>query len=95
MKFRNGFVSNSSTTSFCIYGAYVESKADCDRSKADFYQRLRELKLSIEHSQDGGFYIGRSWADIDGDETGNQFRKNIEDAIEKLTGNRLECETHD
>jgi hypothetical protein len=88
MKIREGFVSNSSTTSFCIYGAFLEDTEEIDEEKAG------KLGLEIEYD-DYGIYVGKSWPSIKDDQTGGEFKKGIEDQIAKLLGKKVECETHE
>ena len=104
MKIRQGFVSNSSTTSFTIYGAYItpdDAKAVVGEVKGNARWTL-ESKLDKGFSCEGrydddsdGFWVGRSWDSVRDDETGAQFKKSVEDAIEKLFGKKLPCETHE
>lgn len=106
MKIRKGFVSNSSSTSFCIYGVCFEDVDDVielhkklfnreltDDELDEVYELADEIagKLELEcHSPgDDYYYFGRSWSDIKDDETGKQFKENIE----KKLG--LNCATHE
>ena len=103
MKTRNGFVSNSSSSSFCIYGTYVESKHFEDVGKPadmDVYEWAESLGTDgIEvhgggyDGYDYGFYLGRSWDRIGDDETGAEFKKSVRDAIEKILGKPFDCST--
>lgn len=97
MKLRIDFVTNSSSSSYCMYGIYVEGLDDLGLSK----EKIKE----IDHSGDGlypffgeqgvdnfeyhcpygeGYAIGRSWADIRDDETGKQFKDYVEEMIKKM-----------
>jgi hypothetical protein len=90
MKIRPGFVSNSSTTSFLIYGACLdghEFKYDEDKFD-DLYEYLDSLDfknthLSIEHGFES-HYIGICPTEIGDDETGAQFKARVEAAIKKV-----------
>jgi hypothetical protein len=120
MKIRNGFVSNSSSSSFMIYGAYLDKEEIVDAVLPLFTQKdLEEMELEdMEHlkeyieddfnftlekklgdleihgSYDGdGRYIGVTWSQIGGDETGNQFKARVRNAIEKIFGD-VEVSTH-
>lgn len=96
MKARHGFVSNSSTTSFCIYGTKIDSDTlNNGKEGSGFYHlvdQANKLGYTLEiHSgnSDGSNakYIGRSWSMIGDDETGRQFKEYIEKAVtELLTG---------
>jgi len=100
MKIRNGFVSNSSSSSFCIYGAYINS-SDFEKfgmpEGADVWDWAEGLDVpGLEtHSSDYdyGFYIGRSWSSVKDDETGLQFKESVEKAIKEAFGEELKCGT--
>lgn len=71
MKIRMGFVSNSSSTSFCIYGKYVDTKD----YTGELGNAIKKLGLFFHCDQEGdGYYIGRSFTDIKDNETGKEFR---------------------
>lgn len=90
MKIRQGFVSNSSSTSFCIYGIWV------DHPEEKLINLVEEMKLSRHYNQYGdGFYIGREWSSIGDDETGKQFRENIQEKINNLPVDNKKCETYE
>lgn len=110
MKIRHGFVSNSSTTSFCIYGARVETPYDEEKeiqaeesgeyydSEEDMYEMCE--KIGLEHHSppygDGDSYVGLSWDSIRDDETGAQFKARVEAQL--FTHFRVEpcnCRTHE
>lgn len=97
MKIRQGFVSNSSTTSFVIYGVYVnKGKYNLDMEDEKLFEKMKGLELITERGQNdyGGVYIGRNWTSIKDDETGASFKKSVEDSVEKLLGEKVECDTH-
>ena len=109
MKIRAGFVSNSSSSSFCIYGAWID---------ADSVKKLlseEDLKY-IEEECEGGawgisevghniplFYhcetedercaFGRSYQSIGDDETGKQFKGSIEKQLKETFGEDIKCRT--
>lgn len=139
MKVRNGFVSNSSSSSFCIYGIrfnerdfndvienFVRANFDKiiarlknnwwykqhpERLPADeaalieFYEDERyEFWEEFENEthlysvgSDGGYrYFGRGWSGINDDETGAEFKKDVEEEIKRLfPGKTLECTTYE
>ena len=84
MKIRVGFVSNSSSSSFLIYGAVVSD----DTMKHE----LEKEGLSEIYGQDDT-YIGLSWDQIKDDESGAQFKQRIRDAIKKVCGPDVKCQT--
>ena len=89
MKIRKGFVSNSSSTSFCIYGIHVYDPAD------DLYEEAEELGLFVRGDQCGdGLYIGKSWTRIGDDETGKEFKERTEkDLKEIFPDQEIKCST--
>ena len=104
MKVRHGFVSNSSSSSFCIYGFAVES------SKYELLEKIEDwLKYkSIEGwaVRAGGndsdyIYVGKKWSSIEDDQTGAQFKREIEEVSAlmqselKLSECDAKCGTHD
>jgi len=90
MKIRQGFVSNSSSSSFLIYGTVVK---DCEDSEIND-KLVSDLGLEVFDSPYGDNYIGISWDNIGGDETGNQFRKRIEEGVAKVLGKEAKCGTY-
>lgn len=114
MKLRNGFVSNSSTCSFLIYGINGETDEITDAliengiipkgakdeedgigywldEHSEVFKKLSHWMLYDEESM----AIGRSWQQVGDDQTGKQFKEEIEAAIKQLVGDKFTCETHD
>lgn len=97
MKIRTGFVSNSSSSSFCIYGAEFERgciKVPDDEDVDDFdeYDFIEEL-LEDKEFEDliyevpcewDTFYIGLDPCCIGDDETGGQFRAKTQKLIDEV-----------
>ncbi|MFA6090136.1 MAG: hypothetical protein WC755_09845 [Candidatus Woesearchaeota archaeon] len=79
MKIRLGFVANSSSVSFTIYGVYFE---DIERP-IDI--ELLELKegLNTFRCQEKGGYIGRELKDMKDDQTLGDFKKDTEKLIKE------------
>lgn len=87
MKVRTGFVSNSSTTSFCIVGSYVKDLGD------EFEDKLYELgsKLSsYGYDWSGDRYVGLSIRQMNDEETLAEFK---ERAKKELAGIGIEVDT--
>jgi hypothetical protein len=85
MKISNGFVSNSSSSSFMIYGVRLGYK-DVDKinKTKDIENFLIEKGLPYETIPDcDEYYIGYSRDTIKDDETGKQFKERIEKEIKE------------
>jgi hypothetical protein len=91
MKIRNGFVSNSSSSSFLIYGAAI-TQDDAET----FEKKAVKAGLEFKYGPDGydNNYIGLSWDSIKDNETGKEFKERIEKAVEKVMGEKTDCGTH-
>src|ERR1035437_1771005 len=100
MKSRSSFVSNSSTSSFLIYGIIVSDlnflTSDLD---IDIDTMIEDLKLDlVTHSPDGDdTYVERSWDNVKDDQTGKQFKESVEADVTKLFKlvNTPKCKTHE
>lgn len=105
MKIRSGFVSNSSSSSFCIYGAEIDfdieeaaEKLGIEFDKDDFdeYVTLEEIssKLGLEiFTPYESYYLGRSWSSIEDNETGKDFKNSVKEAFDKLGLKEIELDT--
>lgn len=103
MKIRNGFVSNSSSSSFLIYGvsAYdidekiLREKSDVDdaANKNDALEIVaNSLGLEVFGCYDVGYCMGLSWDSTKESETRAQFKHRVESAVNKLDPS-LKCNT--
>ena len=95
MKVRNGFVSNSSTCSFTIYGTLI---SDEDISNDEDIDSIipKGSKLYTHYLPD--YYdergvIGREWRTIGDNETGKEFKESIEKELEVIFGKKMNCST--
>lgn len=80
-KKRFGFVSNSSSSSFLIYGTNISnSKVEKLEESGFDIDSLEDVGLDI-HRMDYETYIGRSWDSVGDDETGKQFKEKIQEKI--------------
>lgn len=85
MKTRSAFVSNSSSSSFLIYGTYVNGK-----QIKEFEERtgkdISELENDFDFYQmecSDGAYIGYSWSSVGDDRTGKQFKESVEKSLKE------------
>lgn len=81
MKIRTGFVSNSSSSSFLIYGTVIENgELDDVENYYDYLEeKTKDTDLTVISAPDNEcFYIGKSWSKVGDDQTGKQFKDEIE-----------------
>jgi hypothetical protein len=103
MKTRQGFVSNSSTTSFCIYGIQIapDEIRDIVREVVgeamDYDEYLENhVPISVITDDYGDYYVEREWCDIGLVETGGQFMANVTETVNRVFPNHgKDFETHD
>lgn len=125
MKIRNGFVSNSSSSSFLIYGISFENEQDLINKAIEFcidkigedaikrgidikefefdsYDAFDYLKNKFEFLENYEFYsieeyyfyIGKSWNRIKNDQTGYEFKMQIETELQEIFGEDCEIGTY-
>jgi len=104
MKIRNGFVSNSSSSSFCIFGVCFSgekaNEIEALESNAEFNMQLKDFGLELIYGDPNGYessvYIGKSWDRIGNDETGQQFKNSIAENVKVLLSDEsIECSSHE
>jgi len=91
MKIRCGFVSNSSSSSFLIYGAALENSQTYFKDEESvldlLYTAVEEVgqQVCVNHPpEDDYVYIGISWSQVKDDETGAQFKARVEKAVAEV-----------
>ena len=88
MKFRDGFVSNSSSSSFCIYGFQLDEDSYALREKIDKWitTNVGNNVWTVSGGPGGySIYCGRDFSTIKDDETGAQFKQSVQDVVLKMT----------
>lgn len=91
MKIRLGFVSNSSSSSFCVFGTALSSDA-YDNLTDEQIKILSEANIDSHGSSDydsGETMVGRSLTTIKDDETGLEFKTKVKEAMEKVFGDDI------
>lgn len=88
MRIRSGFVSNSSSVSFCAYGTKVTREELYD---SDEY--FRDYGLDTFRMQYGDMICGREWCDIGDDQTKKEFMQEVEANLIKLLKREVVCDT--
>jgi hypothetical protein len=88
MRIRSGFVSNSSSVSFCVYGTKVTGE-EADQ----FDMELRDYGLTSDRMEYGDIIFGREWCDIGDDQTKREFMAEVEANLIKLLQRAVVCET--
>jgi len=93
MKIRHGFVSNSSSQSFCIYGVCIGAKEVGIEDDDKLMDKADEAGLFTSYGPEysDGIYIGREFSTIGDDETGKEFKEGVEKKMEELFGKKIDC----
>ena len=78
MKIRIGFVSNSSTSSFLIYGVCIDN---VDIDEIEEAMDAMNVLFDTHNPYGENTYIGISWEEVKDDETGAQFKARVQKAV--------------
>jgi len=110
MKIRQGFVSNSSSSSFHLYGVEMDRNEfqkmilDKGLTTQDELDKLGldEVLWSAVQGLEGicisawdAVYFGRFYSYIGDDETLKAFKENVEKALKEFLGDDVECKEYE
>ncbi|MCK9596310.1 hypothetical protein M0R19_03960 [Candidatus Pacearchaeota archaeon] len=90
MKIRKGFVSNSSTTSFCIYGVSCDSSHKneepslSDKKDIDRFLHEKGLFVTSHPENDDDCYIGLEINKIKDEETFREFKDRTKKLMKEI-----------
>jgi len=100
MKIRNGFVSNSSSSSFLIFGKrfedvnsfnnpmvkeMLEEDLDLYEIMETFFPNNKVIDYYLMEYEDA-VYVGQSWSKVKDDETGLQFKERTVKEMNEILG---------
>jgi hypothetical protein len=101
MKLRFGFVSNSSSTSFSIYGVFLDDMDEVRKflnakEEDDTYELIDALaeKNGLEYHcdpNDEGYYVGIPFTQIGDNETGREFKEKVAKKLKEVFGVTQPC----
>lgn len=100
MRIRHGFVSNSSSTSFCIFGLAVKMNTDDEWENIEEKVECSDTELETFYGDPDSWermgYIGIDRTYIGNDETGQQFKDRVAALVEQIVpGQGENCENHE
>jgi len=84
MIIRNGFVSNSSSTSFCILGMVYGSKSDFKNKESLLEDSDFTIEYGLGSYSDDDVFVGVSVDDLDQDKTITQHKIEIASKLSKI-----------
>lgn len=97
MKVRFGFVSNSSSSSFCVYGTYIDENVYYEKYE-EFKDIMNENYIETHgnpYDYDNTTMVGRAYSTLKDDETGGEFKRKTEEAMKKIFGDDIKLSYHE
>ena len=77
-----GFVSNSSSSSFCIYGITIDDRGENDYDEMD--QKISKLGLDGYYPEGYDcWFIGKEYSNCPDDKTMGEFKKEVRELIKQ------------
>jgi len=80
MLIRKGFVSNSSTTSFCVWGVSIDAHSLEFKNVEEFFE---DDQVLVNPTPWDVIIVGRSWASVEDHQTGIQFKRQTERLVRR------------
>ena len=88
MRIRRGFVSNSSTTSFCIYGTPTNDEVWAEA-------RVNDLEChAFDDFAEYNYAVGISWSEIQDHETAGEFKLRVQALVKQIFPNATDFGTY-
>jgi len=87
-------VSNSSSTSFCIYGVKIDGNLGYEEEQV-LQNKFAGTDMEIIQGECDSYYIGRSWSNIEDNETGKQFKDFVKRILKKAGISTEDLGTHE
>lgn len=88
MKFRTDFISNSSSTSFCIYGCQLDGDT-FDNIEGKINLKKYGLETFCGAPYSSTYYLGASYTTIEDNETAMDWKRRIQSSIKEIIKDKV------
>ncbi len=96
MKIRMGFVSNSSTSSFLMYGVNLSDRAEMRDFFEERWDICRDLSIDFVRAYEDEYYMGRSLKRIKDEQTFKEFKSETIELVKKfLSEHKIKVEDNE